>query len=89
MTDIVVLSVLRILGAILAFTLVVLAVRAWRGSKDRRMMRLALGFGLVFLAILVEGLSFQVLLPGDLMSAHLIEAGVQVAAMAVFIWALF
>ncbi|MDX1611780.1 MAG: hypothetical protein R3185_05385 [Candidatus Thermoplasmatota archaeon] len=83
------LTAIRLVGALLALVLVILAARAWRNSKDPRMLRLTLGFSLVLLSIVVEGLSFQLLVPGDLLSAHIIEASFQLSAMAVFIWALF
>lgn len=83
------LSGIRIVGALLAVVLVYQAYKAWRKSNDGRMFRLGLGFALLMLSVVVEGLVFQALVPGDLMVAHLVEAATQLAAFAVLIWALY
>lgn len=80
---------LRLAGVALAAVLVLLAYRAWRASRDRRMMRLGLGFALLLVSLLIEGAIYQVLAPGDLAAAHVAEAVTQLAALGVLIWALF
>lgn len=82
-----ILSTLRIVGAVLAAVLVFQAVRAWRRSNETRMLRLSIGFALVLFSVLIEGAIFQFGL--SLQVAHIVEAGTQVAAMAVFVWALY
>ncbi len=80
---------LRTVSAVLALVLVGLAGRAWYKSREPRMFKLCLGFGLLLVSLLVEGLSFQLLFVGDLVTAHVIEAATQLVAFAVLIWALF
>jgi len=83
------LSAVRIAGAALAVFLVVQAYKAWRKSRDPRMFKLGLGFALLMLSVLVEGAVFQLLVPGNLQVAHLVESATQVAAFSVLIWALY
>lgn len=82
------LTIARLLGALAALVLVILAIRAWRSSRDPRMARLGLGFTLLLVSLLVEGAAFE-LLGADLVTAHLLEAALQLGAFAVLIWALF
>lgn len=83
------LTALRVVSAIMAGVLVGLAFKAWQASRDTRMARLVLGFGLLLVSLLIEGAVFQLLVPGNLAIAHVVEAGTQLAAIAVLIWALF
>lgn len=83
------LSLLRLVSAGVAILLVFFAVRAWRKTEDKRMFRLTAGFTVLMISILVEGASFQLLFPGDLVIAHLLEAGTQLGAMVILLWSLF
>lgn len=80
---------LGLTSALLATVLVVLGVRAYRKTKDPRMLRLTGGFILLLASLGIEAFSFNVLFPGDLMVAHVLEGSLQLGAFAVLIWALF
>lgn len=81
------LTALRLLGVLLAGILVYQAVRGWRRSGETRMFRLTVGFSLLLASLLIEGLVFQ--LGAGLEIAHITEAATQVAALSVFVWALY
>ncbi len=80
---------LRTVSAVLALVLVGLAGRAWLRSREPRMLKLGIGFGLLLVSLAIEAFSFQVLFAGDLLVAHIIEAATQLVAFGVLIWALF
>lgn len=80
------LALIRLVSSIVAVALVVYAVRAWRKTDDDRMLRLTAGFTLLLVSLIIEGASFQLLIPGDLVVAHLLEAGTQLAAVLVLLW---
>ncbi len=84
-----VLITLGLASALLATVLVVLGVRAYRKTNDPRMLRLTGGFFLLLTSLGAEAFSYNVLFPGDLMIAHIIEGSFQLAAFAVLVWALF
>ncbi len=84
-----VLVALGLLSAALATVLVALGFRSWRKTGDPRMLRMTVGFLLLLASLGVEALSFNVLFPGDLYAAHVLEGSFQLAAFAVLVWALF
>lgn len=82
------LSLLRIASAGIAAALVYFAWKSWHKTKDQRMFRLLIGFGILMVSVLIEGASFQLVFPGNLVIAHLLEAGTQLLAMIVLLWSL-
>lgn len=83
------LVVLRLASAALLLVLVALGARAFRRTKDQRMMRLTMGFAVLLFSLLIEGAMFEWIAPNDLDLAHVVEAGSQLVAFGVLVWALF
>jgi hypothetical protein len=83
------LVVLRLGAAALTLVLVLLGVRAYKRTRDDRMLRLTVGFAALLASLLIEGAMYRYVAPNDLLLAHIVEAGAQLLAFAVLVWALF
>lgn len=84
---ILILSVLNSLAALLGAYILVRSYRAWRRHDARSMLVLSVAMGLLVLAVVVEGFTYQ-LLGWELDQAHVVEAVFNLAAFGVFAYSL-
>lgn len=86
--DFLLLTVLKVITIGLGFLVVYLGLKAWRGSRKRSLLWLALGMAVMALSSISEAFAYQGL-NWTLGQSHLFSAVVQLIAFAMLVWSLY